>query len=67
MNSLFDGEKDLYYCTRKRRNNYNHALKKQGDEFSINPSKLLFFYKKGYAYQWDIKQSILWEPNDSIY
>ena len=30
----------------------------EGDEFGINPSKLLFFYKKGYAYQWDIKQSI---------
>lgn len=28
------------------------------EDFGINPSKLLNFYKEGYDYQWDIKQNI---------
>ena len=29
------------------------------DEIGINPSKLLYFYKEGYAFQWDIKQKVM--------
>lgn len=30
----------------------------EGDEFGINPSKLLHFYETGYDYQWDINQNV---------
>lgn len=37
------------------------TISKANDEqnFGINPSKLLYFYKSGYDYQWDIKQNVL--------
>ena len=30
----------------------------EGDDFGINPTELLHFYKEGYDYQWDIIQRI---------
>ena len=53
---LFDGKKTYTIVPENEEITINDQ--DEGDEFSINPSKLLFFYKEGYAYQWDIKQSI---------
>jgi outer membrane lipoprotein-sorting protein len=53
---LFDGEK-IYTIIPENEEITISALE-EGNDFGINPSKLLVFYKEGYAFQWDIKQNV---------
>ena len=53
---LFDGEK-IYTIIPENEEITISALEEAND-FGINPSKLLIFYKEGYAFQWDIKQNV---------
>ena len=57
---LFDGEKTYTVIPE----NEEITVSKSGDdnEFGINPSELLVFYKQGYAFQWDIKQNVAGRP-----
>ena len=57
---LFDGEKTYTIVPE----NEEITISNQEDEedFGINPSELLNFYKEGYDYQWDIKQNIFGRP-----
>lgn len=57
---LFDGEKT--YTIVPENEEITISSPEEGDDFGINPSELLVFYKKGYAYQWDIRQSVLGRP-----
>ena len=53
---LFDGVKT--YTIIPENEEITISSPEDGTDFGINPSELLVFYKKGYAYQWDIKQNI---------
>ena len=57
---LFDGEKT--YTIVPENEEVTISSPEEGDDFGINPSELLVFYKSGYAYQWDIKQNVLGLP-----
>ena len=57
---LFDGEKT--YTVVPENEEVTISSPEEGDDFGINPSELLVFYKSGYAYQWDIKQNVLGLP-----
>jgi outer membrane lipoprotein-sorting protein len=57
---LFDGEKT--YTVVPENEEVTISSPEEGDDFGINPSELLVFYKSGYAYQWDIKQNVLGRP-----
>ena len=53
---LFDGEKTYTIIPENEEITINSL---EGDnDFGINPSKLLVFYREGYAFQWDIKQNV---------
>lgn len=53
---LFDGEKT--YTIIPENEEITISSLEDDNDFGINPSKLLVFYKEGYAFQWDIKQNI---------
>jgi outer membrane lipoprotein-sorting protein len=57
---LFDGQKT--YTIVSENQEITISTPEEGEDFGINPSKLLNFYKSGYDYQWDIKQSVLERP-----
>jgi outer membrane lipoprotein-sorting protein len=53
---LFDGEK--IYTIIPENEEITISTLEESNDFGINPSKLLVFYKEGYAFQWDIKQNV---------
>ena len=57
---LFDGEKT--YTVVPENEEITVSNPEDGEDFGINPSELLNFYKEGYDYQWDIKQNIFGRP-----
>ena len=57
---LFDGEKTYTIVPENEEITISNPDDESG--FGINPSELLAFYKKGYAYQWDIKQNVKGRP-----
>ena len=57
---LFDGEKT--YTVVPENEEITISNPEDGEDFGINPSELLNFYKEGYDYQWDIKQNIFGRP-----
>ena len=54
---LFDGQKT--YTIVPENQEITISTPEEGEDFGINPTKLLNFYKSGYDYQWDIKQNVL--------
>ena len=54
---LFDGQK--IYTLVPENEEITISTVEEEDDFGINPSKLLYFYKEGYAFQWDIKQNVM--------
>jgi outer membrane lipoprotein-sorting protein len=54
---LFDGQKT--YTIVPENEEITISTVEEEDDFGINPSKLLYFYKEGYAFQWDIKQNVM--------
>ena len=54
---LFDGKKT--YTIVPENEEITISTVEEEDDFGINPSKLLYFYKEGYAFQWDIKQNVM--------
>lgn len=57
VEQLFDGEK-IYTIVPENQEITIDNLDETEDT-GINPSKLLYFYKEGYAFQWDIKQNVM--------
>lgn len=57
VEQLFDGEK-IYTIVPENEEITIDKLD-ETEDIGINPSKLLYFYKKGYAFQWDIKQNVM--------
>jgi outer membrane lipoprotein-sorting protein len=57
---LFDGKKT--YTVVPENEEITVSNPEDGEDFGINPSELLNFYKEGYDYQWDIKQNIFGRP-----
>ena len=57
---LFDGEKT--YTVVPENEEITVSNPEDGEDFGINPSELLNFYKEVYDYQWDIKQNIFGRP-----
>ena len=57
---LFDGTK--IYTIVPENEEITITTKEDGEDFGINPQKLLVFYKEGYTFQWDIKQYVLGRP-----
>jgi len=53
---LHDGEKT--YTIVPENEEITVSNPEDEEDFGINPSELLNFYKEGYDYQWDIKQNI---------
>ena len=53
---LFDGEKT--YTIIPENEEITISSLEDDNDFGINPSKLLVFYREGYAFQWDIKQIV---------
>ena len=53
---LFDGEK--IYTIIPENEEITISNLEESNDFGINPSKLLVFYKEGYAFQCDIKQNV---------
>ena len=53
---LHDGEKT--YTIVPENEEITISNPEDEEDFGINPSELLNFYKEGYDYQWDIKQNI---------
>ena len=53
---LYDGEKT--YTIVPENEEITVSNPEDEEDFGINPSELLNFYKEGYDYQWDIKQNI---------
>ena len=53
---LFDGEKT--YTIIPENEEITISSLEDNNDFGINPSKLLVFYREGYAFQWDIKQNV---------
>ena len=54
---LFDGEKT--YTIVPENEEITITSIEETEDIGINPSKLLYFYKEGYAFQWDIKQNVM--------
>ena len=54
---LFDGQKT--YTIVPENEEITISTVEEEDDFGINHSKLLYFYKEGYAFQWDIKQNVM--------
>ena len=54
---LYDGEKT--YTIVPENEEITIETKYEAEDVGINPSKLLYFYKEGYAFQWDIKQNVM--------
>ena len=54
---LYDGEKT--YTIVPENEEITIETKDEAEDVGINPSKLLYFYKEGYAFQWDIKQNVI--------
>jgi outer membrane lipoprotein-sorting protein len=54
---LYDGEKT--YTIVPDNEEITIETKDEAEDVGINPSKLLYFYKEGYAFQWDIKQNVM--------
>ena len=54
---LYDGEKT--YTIVPENEEITIETKDEAEYVGINPSKLLYFYKEGYAFQWDIKQNVM--------
>ncbi|MEK9614363.1 MAG: outer membrane lipoprotein carrier protein LolA [Flavobacteriaceae bacterium] len=57
---LFDGQKT--YTIVPENEEITISSPDEEEDFGINPSKLLNFYKEGYDYQWDIQQSVFGRP-----
>ena len=57
---LYDGQK--IYTVIPENEEITISSPEEGEDFGINPSELLVFYKNGYAYQWDIKQNVQGRP-----
>lgn len=57
---LHDGEKT--YTIVPENEEITVSNPEDEEDFGINPSELLNFYKEGYDYQWDIKQNIFGRP-----
>ena len=57
VEKLFDGEK-IYTIVPE---NEEITIEKSDEtaDTAINPTKLLYFYKEGYTFQWDIKQNVM--------
>ena len=60
IEQLYDGKKT--YTVVPENEEITITTAKEDEDFGINPIKLLNFYKKGYDYQWDIKQTIFGRP-----
>ena len=60
VEQLYDGEKT--YTVVPENEEITITTAKEDEDFGINPIKLLNFYKEGYDYQWDIKQTIFGRP-----
>ena len=54
---LFDGEKT--YTIVPENEEITITSVEETEDIGINPSKLLYFYKEGYSFQWDIKQNVM--------
>jgi len=54
---LFDGKKT--YTIIPENEEITITSVEETEDIGINPSKLLYFYKEGYAFQWDIKQNLM--------
>jgi outer membrane lipoprotein-sorting protein len=54
---LFDGQKT--YTIVPENEEITIEDLNETEDIGINPSKLLYFYKEGYAFQWDIKQNVM--------
>lgn len=54
---LFDGQKTYTIVPENEEITIEDLNETQ--DIGINPSKLLYFYKEGYAFQWDIKQNVM--------
>ena len=54
---LFDGEKT--YTIVPENEEITITSIEETEDIGINPSKLLYFYKEGYSFQWDIKQNVM--------
>jgi outer membrane lipoprotein-sorting protein len=60
VEQIYDGEK--IYTVVPENEEITITKAEEGEDFGINPTKLLNFYKEGYDYQWDIKQTIFGRP-----
>lgn len=54
---LFDGTK--IYTIVPENEEITISVPENEDDVSVNPSKLLSFYEKGYGYEWDIQQRVM--------
>ena len=54
---LFDGTK--IYTIVPENEEITISIPEDEDDVSVNPSKLLSFYEKGYGYEWDIQQRVM--------
>ena len=54
---LFDGKKT--YTIVPENEEITITSVEETENIGINPSKLLYFYKEGYVFQWDIKQNVM--------
>ena len=54
---LFDGKKT--YTIVPENEEITITSIEETEDIGINPSKLLYFYKEGYSFQWDIKQNVM--------
>jgi outer membrane lipoprotein-sorting protein len=54
---LFDGQKTYTIVPENEEITIENL--NETEDIGINPSKLLYFYKEGYAFQWDIKQNVM--------
>jgi outer membrane lipoprotein-sorting protein len=54
---LFDGQKT--YTIVPENEEITIEDLNETEDIGINPSKLLYFYKEGYAFLWDIKQTVM--------
>ena len=54
---LFDSEKT--YTIVPENEEITITSIEETEDIGINPSKLLYFYKEGYSFQWDIKQNVM--------
>lgn len=54
---LFDGNK--IYTIVPENEEITVSFPEDEEDISVNPSQLLTFYEKGYAYEWDIEQRVM--------